>query len=117
MGKMYSGGGVPHPRWLPAPHELGNDELRSREGHALSYKRSPPAMASQAISVQDTNADDHHQLGQAEKAVELLKTLARAWLHDLTLDESLAAHAMLHAAQVLNRIPDLPQFGRITQLR
>ena len=70
-------------------------------------------MAAHGIDSQPTAADDHHQVGQGEKAVDLLKTMARAWLEDLKLDDSFFAHAVMHAAQILNRTPSASLDWRI----
>ena len=38
------------------------------------------------IDTQPTAADDHHQVGTAEKAVDLIKTLASVWMQQHQLD-------------------------------
>ncbi|GHP12432.1 hypothetical protein PPROV_001116000 [Pycnococcus provasolii] len=45
------------------------------------------------IDTQPTAADDHHQVGTAEKAVDLIKTLASVWMQQHQLDANLGTNA------------------------
>ena len=78
--------------------------IRSDRGSNLISHQIKTWMAGKGIDSQPTAADNHHQVGQGEKAVDLLKTMARAWLADSERGDEFFAHALMHSAQARTKL-------------
>ena len=79
--------------------------IKSDRGSNLISAKLKTWFGANKIDTQPTAADDHHQVGTAEKAVDLIKTLASVWMQQHKLDAKFYAYALAHAAQVINRTP------------
>ena len=82
--------------------------LRMREDRGSNFLSDETLqwMANAGIHKEPTVADQHHQAGLAEKHIDLISRMALAWLKAANIDEHyFRAHALTHAAALLNRSP------------
>ena len=90
--------------WRNRRHPI--QRIKSDQGGDLTSGAVKRWMAESGIEPMETTSYDHHQAGAAEKAVDLCKATARAWVQGAGLDYDLYfLHALAHAARVHTRSP------------